>query len=76
MATQRKLEELSGVVRGVLSKFASPTVDKSNVHGARGQVGYVVWESELPIITAMLVSNMAAFAAVELEANDLLNEGK
>jgi hypothetical protein len=63
-----KLMALTGVLRASLEGYSTPTIDaRGRLSGARGQKGYIVWESDLPILAADLVNRFGAFALKELQ---------
>lgn len=43
-------------LRAVLEMQASPTIDRGDSHGARGQKGWIVWESSLALVAAALTT--------------------
>jgi hypothetical protein len=48
------MNDLTEVIAAALKEFSSPTVDRGDAHGARGQPGYIIWQNQIGFIAAKI----------------------
>lgn len=54
------LEKLAAIVK----RHSSPTIDRGDAHGARGQAGYVIYENAFPFIAAEMAKALTDLSLV------------
>jgi hypothetical protein len=64
MDDEREMARVREIVIRTLMEHSSPTVDRGDAHGARGQSGYIVWTSSINGIVARIVREISAIAKV------------